>query len=167
MQRGIFLMGKGWGRKRQCTPVFLLGESRGERSLEGYSPWGHKESDTTERLSTHALGRNPVGFFFLKEGDSSCKNLPHCKLNQMQKLGSRVNVIAARILLLFLLSNPQLLNHLYLFNVWHSQNSLSRTSFSFSITVTPWARQKNHILGYIWEQNEAECPLVDSREMDI
>ena len=26
----------------------LLGESRGQRSLVGYSPWGHKESDTTE-----------------------------------------------------------------------------------------------------------------------
>ena len=32
----------------QPTPVFLPGESRGQRSLEGYSPWGHKESDMTE-----------------------------------------------------------------------------------------------------------------------
>ena len=32
------------------TPVFLPGESHGERSLVGYSPRGHKESDTTERL---------------------------------------------------------------------------------------------------------------------
>ena len=30
------------------TPVFLSGESHGQRSLVGYSPWGHKESDTTE-----------------------------------------------------------------------------------------------------------------------
>ena len=30
------------------TPVFLPGESHGEGSLAGYSPWGHKESDTTE-----------------------------------------------------------------------------------------------------------------------
>ena len=28
--------------------VFLLGKSHGQRSLMGYSPWGHKESDTTE-----------------------------------------------------------------------------------------------------------------------
>ena len=28
------------------TPVFLPGESQGQRSLVGYSPWGHKESDT-------------------------------------------------------------------------------------------------------------------------
>ena len=32
-----------------CT--ILSGESHGQRSLVGYSPWGHKESDTTERLS--------------------------------------------------------------------------------------------------------------------
>ena len=43
-----------WKRKWQPTPVFLPGESHGEKSLEGYSPWGCKESDTTERLThTH------------------------------------------------------------------------------------------------------------------
>ena len=30
-----------------------LGKSHGQRSLTGYSPWGHKEMDTTEQLSTH------------------------------------------------------------------------------------------------------------------
>ena len=39
-----------WRRKWQPTPVFLLGESHGWRNLVGYSPRGHKESDTTERL---------------------------------------------------------------------------------------------------------------------
>ena len=34
----------------QPTPVFLPGESHGWRSLVGCSPWGRKESDTTERL---------------------------------------------------------------------------------------------------------------------
>ena len=37
-----------WRRKWQPTPVFLPGESHGKRSLVSYSPWGHKESDTTE-----------------------------------------------------------------------------------------------------------------------
>ena len=32
-------------RKWQPTPVFLPGESHGQRSLVGYSPWDHKESD--------------------------------------------------------------------------------------------------------------------------
>ena len=40
-----------WDRKWQRTPVALPGESHGQRSLVGYSPWGRKESDTTERLS--------------------------------------------------------------------------------------------------------------------
>ena len=35
----------------QPTPVFLPGESHGQRNLVGYSPWGHKESGTTHRLT--------------------------------------------------------------------------------------------------------------------
>ena len=42
-----------WRRKRQPTPVFLLGESHGQRSLAGNSPWGRKGqsrlSDKTTR----------------------------------------------------------------------------------------------------------------------
>ena len=41
-----------WRKKWQLTPVLLPGESHGQRSLEGYSPWGHKEVVTTERLGT-------------------------------------------------------------------------------------------------------------------
>ena len=37
-----------WRRARQLTPVFLPGESHGQRSLMGYSPQGHKESKMTE-----------------------------------------------------------------------------------------------------------------------
>ena len=43
-----------WQSKWQPTPVFLPGESHGQRSLVSYSPWGCKESDTTEGLSIHA-----------------------------------------------------------------------------------------------------------------
>ena len=37
-----------WRRAQQPTPVFLPGESNGQRSRAGYSPRGCKESDTTE-----------------------------------------------------------------------------------------------------------------------
>ena len=37
-----------WRRKWQPTPVFLPGESHGQRRLAADSPWGRKESDTTE-----------------------------------------------------------------------------------------------------------------------
>ena len=39
----------------QPTPVFMPGKSHGPRSLGGYSPWGHKESDMTERLHFTSL----------------------------------------------------------------------------------------------------------------
>ena len=39
-----------WRREWLRTPVFLPGESHGQRSLTGDSPWGHKESHATERL---------------------------------------------------------------------------------------------------------------------
>ena len=37
----------------QSIPVFLPREFHGQRSLAGYSPWGHKELDATEH--THRL----------------------------------------------------------------------------------------------------------------
>ena len=42
-----------WSRKWLPTPVLLPGNFHGHRSLEGCSPWGHKESDTTERRHAH------------------------------------------------------------------------------------------------------------------
>ena len=39
-----------WRRTWQLTPGFLPGEFHGQRFLMGYSPWGHKELDTTEQL---------------------------------------------------------------------------------------------------------------------
>ena len=42
-------------RERQPTPVLLLGKSRGQRSLVGYSAWGCKESDTGHNWATNTL----------------------------------------------------------------------------------------------------------------
>ena len=42
-----------WRRQWHPTPVLLPGKSHGRRSLVGFSPWGHEESDTTERLPFH------------------------------------------------------------------------------------------------------------------
>ena len=47
-----------WRRKWQSTPVFSPGESQGQGSLVGCSPWGCTESDTTEvtwQLSSNVL----------------------------------------------------------------------------------------------------------------
>ena len=57
-----------WRRKWQPTPVPLPGESHGGRSLVGYSPWCHKESDTTERLHFHFQTYRIVLLFILLWG---------------------------------------------------------------------------------------------------
>ena len=44
-----------WRRARLPTPVFLPGESHAQRSLAGYSPWGHTELNTTE--ATEPVGK--------------------------------------------------------------------------------------------------------------
>ena len=41
----------GEGNGNPLTPIFLPGEFQGQRSLAGYSPWGHKELDRTEQLT--------------------------------------------------------------------------------------------------------------------
>ena len=60
-----------WRRKWQPTEVLSPGKSHGQRSLVGYSPWGRKESDTTEQLHFHF-------HLFSRSfsGSSAVKNLP-------------------------------------------------------------------------------------------
>ena len=58
-----------WRRKWQPTPVFLSGKPHGQRSLVGYSPWGHKESDTTEQLSNS----NNLDLSLVETLDNICK----------------------------------------------------------------------------------------------
>ena len=45
-----------WRRKWQPTPLFQPGKSHGQRNLAGYSPWGHKELDTIQRLNSTISG---------------------------------------------------------------------------------------------------------------
>ena len=50
-----------WRRAWQPTAVFLPGESHGQRSLVGYSPWDCIELDTTERLTLSLYLRGRCG----------------------------------------------------------------------------------------------------------
>ena len=54
--------GTNWKRKWQRTPVLLPGKFHGLRSLVGYSPWGRRESDTTERLHSLYNHKTLAGF---------------------------------------------------------------------------------------------------------
>ena len=69
-----------WRREWQPTPIFLSGESHGQRSLEGYSPWGCKESDTAEHSLTHSSQGPPthhsLALSTASEGVSSLSSLP-------------------------------------------------------------------------------------------
>ena len=56
-----------WRRAWQPTPVFLPGESHGQKSMEGYSPWGHKELDMTELLSTHTRKQLSVSSYYRED----------------------------------------------------------------------------------------------------
>ena len=51
--------GRGHSNPLQCS---CMENPHGQRSLVGYSPWGHKESDTTEWLSTHTHKYPVKGF---------------------------------------------------------------------------------------------------------
>ena len=82
-----------WRRKWQPTPVLLPGKSHGQRSLVGYSPWGHKESDATEQLHFHFLSlwitekaREFQNFdFCLIDYDKAFDCMDHNKLGEILK----------------------------------------------------------------------------------
>ena len=53
-----------WRREWPPTPVFFPGEFHGQRSLEGYSPWGHKEPEMTGHSTTQDIFHCPVQFSY-------------------------------------------------------------------------------------------------------
>ena len=59
--------GGGHGNSFQYS---CLEHPHGQRSLEGYSPWGHKSSDTTERISTYILRGNSESLLWLSLNQS-------------------------------------------------------------------------------------------------
>ena len=72
-------------RACQLTPVYLPGESHGQRSLAGYSPWGCKESDTTE--ATEHVAQPWSQRVCGAEKDLSCHSLCLKKTLQVQVAG--------------------------------------------------------------------------------
>ena len=69
-----------WRRARQPTPVFLPGESHGQRSLMGYSPWDPRELDMTEQLTLNcrsficmSFKSFLVSFSFLFSSSVTCR----------------------------------------------------------------------------------------------
>ena len=79
-----------WRRARQPTPVFLPGESHGQRSPAGYSSWDHKESnpaETTEHACTHTpsfTDKCKAGDGRSYSADTTCKDLKVSKAKRKE-----------------------------------------------------------------------------------
>ena len=71
-----------WRRAWLPSPVLLPRESHGQRSLTGYSPWGHKEADTTEQLTLSLFSVGFVSFQTVSPESWGSKRLPlsHCEV---------------------------------------------------------------------------------------
>ena len=94
-----------WRRKWQPLPVLLPEEFHGQRSLAGYSPWGRKESDTTEQLHFFTSSDNysdlpkSIIFFLFTSKKYMCKKLceaymsklvlPHLKI-KIEQVGKMI-----------------------------------------------------------------------------
>ena len=111
-----------WRRKWQPTPAFLPGKIHGQRSLAGYRPWGHKESDMTERLCMHG------GYSFLR----NC----HFLLFEAHSASVKWNYslfyvqvlhFSASLPWFLLISNPQPHSH---FHILVSYHCFSRTQLT-------------------------------------
>ena len=63
-------------RAGQPAPALLPGESHGQRAMTGYSPWGHKVSDTTERRGTSRGTRKELTVPVSSEGGGTPRQLP-------------------------------------------------------------------------------------------
>ena len=83
-----------WKRKWQPTPVLLPGKFHGLRSLVGYSPWGHKESNTTERV--HFLFTYRISWY-LMGNLCYCSVSPHAQFCFSHSLPSVIPRSAAQM----------------------------------------------------------------------
>ena len=101
-----------WNREWQATPVFSAGEElHGQRSLMSHSPWGRKESDTTEQLQhthththTHWLNGRPKIKRTLRVGKKSFWQSCHARLTGLLSwvmdciLSSQLKALASKTL---------------------------------------------------------------------
>ena len=65
-------------------PSILPGKSHGQRSMVSYSPWGHKELDTTEWLYFH--------FSLIAESEEELKNFLMKVKEESERAGLKVNI---------------------------------------------------------------------------
>ena len=127
-----------WRKKWQPIPVFLPGESYGQRSLAGYGPWGGKESDMTELLThtPHLVCTSLVAQMvknllamqesriwsldwedFLEKGMATHSGILAWRIPWTEELGE-VQSMGSQRVTLFFPSNLVLPNIVYLLDFW-------------------------------------------------
>ena len=121
-----------WGRHGNPLQYSCLEHPHGQRRLGGYSPWGHKESDTTERLSTvqrldvglkRSLWSNWDKIQFLLRGPYAshlftlCLSLLICKMRALIVLTSQ-ECMCVKVLIKFKMWIIMTQDHTWL--VWQS-----------------------------------------------
>ena len=112
-----------WRMKWQLTPLFLPGKPHGQRSLEGYSPRGCKESDTTEWL-TLSLSKCTINVMHLNHPET----IPPTP-QSVEKLSSTKSVPGAK----------KAVDHC---SNWHSSTSLQ--------TILDIPSQANNLANDMW-----------------
>ena len=90
-----------WRRKWQPTPVFLPGKFHGQRNVAGYSPWGGKETATTEHISTNGETMETVrDFIFLDSKitvDGDCSHeIKRCLLLESKAMTNLDSILKSR-----------------------------------------------------------------------
>ena len=86
-----------WRRKWQPTPVFVPGKSHGQRSLADYSPWGCKESDTTEHTHTHTHTRTRTHvFLYWQQSNKVDKIIPVFQMKEEEMQSTRCLLFCSR-----------------------------------------------------------------------
>ena len=104
-----------WRRKWQLTPVLLPRKFHGWRSLVGYSPWGHKESDRTEWLHFHFL------FHFYWASNTFSKSdylILHCFVSKF-KVGSGDNHLQFLKMETWNNYNSSMVLAFIIYSLWH------------------------------------------------
>ena len=80
-------------KELEPNPIFLPGKSHGLRKLVGYSPWGHKELDTTEWLHFHYADDTT-----LMAESEELKSLLMKVKEESEKVGLKLNIQKTKIM---------------------------------------------------------------------
>ena len=149
-------MGKiPWRRKWQPTPVFLPGEFHGQRSLAGYSPWGHKELDTTEQVILSCISKMLL---------INCKIFHHC-LKDLSEIRTHLGFTVSpppttnlQIIFLDNLENGQIASEISHDASWYCCRRVNKpkpSTFTLPITIDVWDPEAFRNLSRSWRLSAA------------